>query len=82
MEAFQKELSKTAHTLILPIYPSREKPIPGITSSALAKNIERGEVISKEALAKRVKELKPDVLLLVGAGDIGDLVASLKEELT
>ena len=82
MEAFQKELSKTAHTLILPIYPAREKPIPGITSSALAKNIERGEVISKEALAKRVKELKPDVLLLVGAGDIGDLVASLKEELT
>ena len=82
MEGFQKQLSRTAHTLILPIYPAREKPIPGITSEVLAQKIERAELISKEALPKRLKALNPDVLLLVGAGDIGDLVATIKEELT
>ena len=65
MEGFQKQLSRTAHTLILPIYPAREEPIPGITSEVLAKKIERAELISKEALPKRLKALNPDVLLLV-----------------
>ena len=82
MEGFQKQLSRTAHSLILPIYPAREKPIPGITSEVLAQKIERAELISKEALPKRLKALNSDVLLLVGAGDIGDLVATIKEELT
>ena len=48
----------------------------------MAQKIERAELISKEALPKRLKALNPDVLLLVGAGDIGDLVATIKEELT
>lgn len=82
MEGFQKQLSRTAHTLILPIYPAREKPIPGITSEVLAQKIESAELISKEELPKRLKALNSDVVLLVGAGDIGDLVATIKEELT
>ena len=82
MEGFQKQLSRSTHTLILPIYPAREKPIPGISSNALAQKIERAEVISKGTLPKRLKTLNPEVLLLVGAGDIGDLVATIKEELT
>ncbi len=82
MEGFQKQLSRTAHTLILPIYPAREKPIPGITSEVLAQKIESAELISKEGLPKRLKALNSDVVLLVGAGDIGDLVATIKEELT
>ena len=39
MEGFQKQLSRTAHTLILPIYPAREKPIPGITSEVKPKRL-------------------------------------------
>ena len=35
----------------------------------------------EEAL-KFIRSVNPDVLLLVGAGDIGDLVATIKEELT
>ncbi len=82
LEEFQRQLSRTAYTLILPIYPAREKPIPGITSEVLAQKIERAELTSKEALPKRLKALNPDVLLLVGAGDISDLIATIKEELT
>jgi UDP-N-acetylmuramate--alanine ligase len=82
MAGFQKELARVSKTLLLPIYPAREQPIEGITSGALAEKIAHAEVITKAALPKRVKSLQPEVVLIVGAGDIGLLVEEIKAELT
>lgn len=82
MTGFQKELARPSKTLLLPIYPAREQPIDGVTSEALAKKISQAEVVSKAALPKRVKSLQPEVVLVVGAGDIGLLVQEIKAELT
>ena len=82
MSGFQLQLARATKTLLLPIYPAREVPIPGITSAALAEKIPHAEVVEKDLLTKRIKALEPEVVLVVGAGDIGDLVEPLKAELT
>ena len=82
MSGFQVQLARATMTVLLPIYPAREAPIQGVTSAALAEKIPHAEVVEKDVLARRIKALNPEVLLMVGAGDIGDLVGPLKAELT
>ena len=82
MSGFQVQLARATKTVLLPIYPAREAPIQGVTSAALAEKIPHAEVVEKDVLAGRIKALNPEVLLMVGAGDIGDLVGPLKAELT
>ena len=82
MFGFQAQLARATKTVLLPIYPAREAPIKGVTSAALAKKIPHAEVVEKDVLAGRIKSLNPEVVLIVGAGDIGDLVGPLKAELT
>ena len=82
MSGFQVQLARATKTVLLPIYPAREAPIQGVTSAALAEKIPDAEVIEKDVLAGRIKALNPEVILMVGAGDIGDLVGPLKAELT
>lgn len=82
MSGFQEQLARATKTVLLPIYPAREAPIPGVTSAALAEKIPHAEVVEKHLLTQRIKALEPEVLLVVGAGDIGDLVEPLKAELT
>lgn len=82
LSGFQVQLARATKTVLLPIYPAREAPIPGITSGTLAEKIPHAEVVEKDVLAGRIKALNPEVVLMVGAGDIGDLVGPLKAELT
>ena len=82
MSGFQIQLARPTKTVLLPIYPAREAPIQGVTSAALAEKIPHAEVVEKDVLAGRIKALNPEVVLMVGAGDIGDLVGPLKAELT
>lgn len=82
MSAFQVQLARATKTVLLPIYPAREVPIQGVTSAALAEKISHAEVVEKDLLTQRIKALEPEVVLVVGAGDIGDLVEPLKAELT
>lgn len=82
MSGFQVQLARATKTVLLPIYPAREVPIQGVTSAALAEKIAHAEVVEKDLLTHRIKALEPEVVLVVGAGDIGDLVEPLKAELT
>ena len=82
MSGFQAQLARATKTVLLPIYPAREAPIPGVTSAALAEKIPHAEVVEKDLLVGCIKALEPEVVLIVGAGDIGDLVGPLKAELT
>jgi UDP-N-acetylmuramate--alanine ligase len=80
MAGFVEELARATHTLLLPIYPARELPIEGIASEKIAEKIPQAEVVQKGDLAQKLKALQPEVILMVGAGDIGDLVGIVKAE--
>lgn len=80
-EGFRQVLSTLDESLLLPIYPAREEPIPGVTSEMLG-----GQVVQKTDLVaelqRRVAESKePVVVLTVGAGDIDRLVPQVAEGL-
>lgn len=82
MDGFAKTLGLADHILLLPIYPARELPIEGITSEVLASKIPIAIVVQKDSLARAVKNTNATVVLVVGAGDIGDLVPEIKAEFT
>jgi UDP-N-acetylmuramate--alanine ligase len=77
---FASSLSKFDSILLLEIYPAREKPIEGVTSEWLLGKIANPEkkIIKKEALATEIKEQNPEVLVTMGAGDIGLEIDKLK----
>ena len=81
---FAEVLALLDEVILLPIYPAREKPIPGITSDYLLSLIDHPHktVLQKEELVPYLQEHRPDVLLTIGAGDIDRLVKPLEEGLT
>ncbi|MBT8299270.1 MAG: UDP-N-acetylmuramate--L-alanine ligase [Maribacter sp.] len=81
-EEFAKSLAKFDGILLLDIYPAREKPLPGITSSWLLDMIENEnkKLIEKGMIIQEVKAQSPDVLVTMGAGDIGLEVPRIKKE--
>ena len=81
-EEFANSLSKFDSILLLDIYPAREKPIPGTTSAWLLNKIENQnkKLIEKSKIIQEVKAQNPDVLVTMGAGDIGLEVSRIKKE--
>ena len=82
-DAFAESLSQFDTILLLEIYPAREEPIAGITSTWLLNKIKNPskKLISKSELLKEVKDCKSGVLVSMGAGDIGLEVPKIKKEL-
>lgn len=70
---FARSLSRFDSIILLDIYPAREKPLPGVTSQWLLDMINnpKKKLISKKELAKEIKAQNPQVLVTLGAGDIG-----------
>ena len=83
VDDFAKSLSQFDEVLMLDIYPARELPIPGITSSWLLEkmNNKNKKLVSKEKLIKAILESDAKVIVTIGAGDIGELVPSIKKML-
>ena len=73
---FAKALSRADSVYLLPIYPARELPIPGVTSEIILDRITCPEkqIIEKEQLVDALAAADFDVLLTVGAGDINLLL--------
>ncbi len=80
---FATSLAKFDSILLLDIYPAREEPIAGITSRWLLDQIENPnkKIVNKENLVKEILSQKPQVLITMGAGDIGLEIPRLKKEL-
>ncbi|MEP3207682.1 MAG: UDP-N-acetylmuramate--L-alanine ligase [Maribacter sp.] len=80
---FAKSLSKFDAVLLLDIYPARELPIAGITSAWLLEKIEnpKKKVVQKTELIAEINRQRPEVLVTMGAGDIGLEVPKIKREL-
>ncbi len=89
-DGFRKVLATLDECILLPIYPAREKPIPGVTSEILMERMkeenERMKVVQKSELVEELKRRvaasqEPVVVLTVGAGDIDRLVPAVAEGL-
>ncbi|QVQ53130.1 UDP-N-acetylmuramate--L-alanine ligase [Spiractinospora alimapuensis] len=86
---FAAALALADTALVLPIYPAREDPIPGVDARLITDGPDTdGRVLGhleRETVAKRVAELaRPgDVVLTMGAGDVTelgpDIAAALNE---
>ncbi len=76
---FAAALAQLDEVILLPIYPAREQPIPGITSEYLLSLISnpRKQVLGKEELLPYLQAHRPEVLLTIGAGDIDRVVEKL-----
>ena len=80
---FAKSLSKFDEILLLDIYPARELPMDGVTSKLLLEKIQNSkkQLIKKEEIVSKIKESDAQVILTIGAGDIGKEVEHIKEAL-
>ncbi|WP_048331495.1 UDP-N-acetylmuramate--L-alanine ligase [Bizionia psychrotolerans] len=80
---FASSLSQFDEVLLLDIYPARELPIEGVTSSWLYGKMtnDNKQLILKEEIIEKVKASQADVILTIGAGDIGEQVKHIKRAL-
>lgn len=80
---FADSLSKFDSVLLLDIYPAREKPLEGVTSQWLLDKIKtkNKKLVHKDNLLSEIKRQNPEVLVTMGAGDIGLEVEKLKKGL-
>ncbi|MCB0477736.1 MAG: UDP-N-acetylmuramate--L-alanine ligase [Crocinitomicaceae bacterium] len=82
MNDFAEELSKSDECFLMPIYPARELPIPGITSEKLLEKIQcPGKLVQKEDVLNEITDNDFDVLLTMGAGDIDRFVKPITSQL-
>ena len=80
---FARSLSAFDEVILLDIYPARELPMEGITSNWLLKKIDNNhkKLISKKELISSILKSDSTVIVTIGAGDIGELVESIKNAL-
>ena len=78
---FGRVLAQLDRVFLLPIYPAREAPIPGIDSQTLFENIPHPHkyLIESHQIFDNLKEYPPDVLMTLGAGDIDRCVKPLAD---
>ena len=81
---FAKSLSQFDEIILLDIYPARELPIEGITSSWLLSKIENPnkKLVLKSALIASILNSNAQIIVTIGAGDIGELVPNIKQALS
>ncbi|WP_417874570.1 UDP-N-acetylmuramate--L-alanine ligase [Xanthomarina gelatinilytica] len=83
-DEFAKSLSQFDEVMLLDIYPARELPIEGVTSAWLLDKMEtkNKQVINKSELVSKIKESQAQIVLTIGAGDIGEEVKHIKKALS
>ena len=80
---FAKSLDAFDEILLLDIYPARELPMEGITSSWLLSKMKnkKSKLVTKEKLIPSILETDAPIIVTIGAGDIGELVPAIKKAL-
>jgi UDP-N-acetylmuramate--alanine ligase len=82
-DSFAAILDTLDEVILLPIYPAREKPIPGVSSELILgkMKLERKSLIPMNELPGKLNTEKLDVLVTIGAGDIDRLVSPIEEKI-
>lgn len=80
-DAFAAALDQLDVCVLLPIYPARELPMPGVNSELILEkmNSSHKQVVQKADLLDFVKNNPPRILLTMGAGDIDHFIQPLKD---
>ena len=77
---FAVALSQLDEVVLTEIYPARELPIEGVTSQLIYDNLKEGvkkEMIRKDQVLDYVKSHDFEVLVILGAGDLDNLVPQI-----
>lgn len=84
MDGFAESLSIADRVILLDIYPARELPIEGVTSSALLEKITSRDkmLCTKDNLVSVVKTIDPELIMTMGAGDIDRFVTVFEDLFT
>jgi UDP-N-acetylmuramate--alanine ligase len=81
---FAESLSLLDEVVLTEIYPAREQPIEGVTSRLIYDRVAPGvkkRLISKQDAVEYVETHDTDVLVVLGAGDLDDMVPRMTEVL-
>lgn len=79
---FAEALSMLDEVILCDIYPAREEPIPGVTSQLIYDNLAEGvkkSMVRKDEVLDMVKSRDFDVLVVLGAGDLDNLVPQIAD---
>ncbi len=79
-DGFIKELAKLDTVILMDIYPARELPIKNISSQKMLFKINHHDkhLMRQEEVLKYEEENKPEILLIMGAGNIDKISTKLK----
>lgn len=83
LDGFAQSLSLADRVILLDIYPAREQPIDGVSSAALLEKIccKEKSLCQKDNLLKKIKEINPELIVTMGAGDIDRFVPDIERML-
>lgn len=82
IDDFAISLSKFDEIALMEIYPARELPIEGITSQLLLDKIKNPNkiLLQKDEVLHYIEQKEFDVLVTIGAGDIGEMVEEIAQK--
>lgn len=80
-EGFSQSLRLADEVGLLPIYPARELPMPGVTSAIIGNSISGVTMLEKDEVVKWIRGKENEVFITAGAGDIDAMVPMIKEAL-
>ena len=79
VDGFAQALDLADETWLLPIYPAREEPLPGVSSQMIADRMKSGvRMIRMDELENTLQSCPVDLLITAGAGDIDKMTEPLK----
>lgn len=80
-EGFAEVLDGADEVILLPVYPAREDPIPGVDSGLISQKMKnpRTQVLASSEVPAFIASHPPELLITAGAGDIDQLVGELGE---
>ena len=83
-DGFAAALSNFDQLFLLDIYPARELPIEGITAEWLLDKVsnKNKKLVDKNKLIETILNEKFDVLVTIGAGDLGEMIHDIKNALS
>lgn len=80
VDDFAASLDLLDECWLLDIYPARELPIVGVNSEYLALKMQKNPLLMvKDNVLKHLQQEQPELLLILGAGDIDQLVKPIKD---
>ena len=79
-DGFVATLDQADEVILLPIYPARELPIPGVTSDMLLDKmkLQHKRLMSKEELMDWAATTQDKLIVMAGAGDIDACITKVQ----